>query len=976
MKKNIVKKSIALLITVVFLAQLQTVVFADKKEQIRGVWVASVLNLDYPKSQARDDDLLKAYALDVLDRAEQVGFNAVFLQVRPTADALYKSDIFPWSVYLTGTAGVAPKNDFDPLQFWVEEAHKRDIELHAWINPYRITKRLKDDPEPTIAALPENHPARLHPEWVVSHGKGDLYFNPALPEVQDLIARGVAEVVQNYDVDGIHFDDYFYPGTDFDDAAAYQLYGDGIDLGDWRRANVNAMVRKVYQTVKSIDRDVQFGISPFGIWANQGSLQSGSATRGNQSYFSHYADSLAWIDEGIIDYIAPQIYWHIGFDIADYSTLVDWWVDKVRGSAVDLIIGQAAYRVDNAKQSSPWQGYDQLFRQLAYNMTKPEIAGSIFFRDGSFQNAPALISRMINYYDMVDEGDHYREISINFPFNNYATDAAKTYIAGYANPYKQLDVNGEQVVYRSPKGFFGVQVALENGQNVFTFSQGDSERRIVIYRGKKPESPASSRIDPGYTPADKPKVSIKKAIITDSAYPQRQEMYQPGAEITLACKAPIGATVEVVFNGETLALNPALNEVEDEVMLTTFSRHYNLPDLAPNQSTMLIAAPVYSMTYKGVRDVVVARGNYSVIAERNPYRARVIKPHIDTYFKRNPRKGSDYILEEGMVDTVLALTDKYVQLGSGRWTYRSNVSLFYDRQLQSNVVTKASYHSAERFDYIEFEMPKTVAVALQLKDGVLSAVFADTVALPNIKNDTAGLIGKVETEVEEGRASYKFIFKNFADLHGYYTEVVEGGVRLYLKKPVKARDGAEPLDGISILIDPGHGGDDSGALGLMGADFSEKHINMEMAKVLKNELEYLGAKVYLTRRADDSLSLQDRLRMSFEIKPDMFISLHADSINPEKDLSYVSGFSVHYKREIAAPLANAVHDIIQGQLKRRDRKVKVNNFYVVRGTWAPSILLEAGFVPNAMEFEWMTERRHQIEYAAAIAQGIVQFFGR
>ncbi len=974
MKNNIVKRMMTLLIAVAFLMQLPTVSFADRKEQVRGIWVASVLNLDYPKSQTRDDDLLKAYALDVLDRAEQIGFNAVYLQVRPTADALYESEIFPWSVYLTGEAGVAPRNDFDPLRFWVEEAHKRDIELHAWVNPYRITKRKDGDAEPSIAALPANHPARLHPEWVVSHGKGDLYFNPALPEVQDLIVRGVAEIVQNYDVDGIHFDDYFYPGTDFNDAAAYQAYGNGANLDDWRRANVNAMVRKVYGEIKSIDRGVQFGISPFGIWANKGSIENGSATRGNQSYSSHYADSLAWIKEGIIDYIAPQIYWHIGFDIADYLTLVDWWVEQVNGSDVDLIIGQAAYRLGNAKQSSPWQGYDQLFRQLAYNMTKPQIAGSIFFRDGNFKDAPALVSRLISYYDMVDAGGHYREIAINFPVDNYTTQSDKTYIAGYANPYQALKVNGKRVVYRSPKGFFGVPVDLQKGKNVFTFSQDGEEKRLVIYRGKRPLGSSSGKPNPGYTKEDKPKVT--REIKGDSATPQRQEMYAPGTAVTLSCKAPIGATVEVAFNGEVLTLKPADTSSHDVAAATTFSAEYKLPELAPGSQMRLLAAPVYTMTYRGEQNVVAAAGNYSVIAKDNPYRARVVKPHIDTYFTRNPRKGSDYMLEEGMVDNVLALTDRYVQLGSGRWTYRSNVSLFCEKQPQHNIVSQASYHGGERFDYIEFKMSKIVAVALQLKDGVLSAQFADTVTLPSIKNATAGLVGKVETEVEEGRASYKFIFKNFADLNGYYTEVVDGGVRLYLKKPVGATGGSEPLAGIAILIDPGHGGDDSGALGVLGADFSEKHINMEMAKVLKNELEYLGAAVYLTRRADESLSLQDRLRMSLDIKPDMFISLHADSINPEKNLSAIRGFSVHYKREIARDLANAVHDKIAGQLKRRDRKVKVNNFYVVRGTWAPSILIEAGFVPNAMEFEWMTERRHQIEYASAIAQGIVEFFGR
>ncbi len=950
--------------------------FADSSRQaVRGIWVASVLNLDYPAAPTTDEDLLKAYAIDILDRAEAVGFNTIYLQVRPTADAFYKSDLFPWSQYLTGEAGKAPQNNFDPLQFWVEQAHARNIELHAWLNPYRITKRKDGEPAYTPNMLTANHPARLHPEWVISHG-GNLYFDPALPQVQNLITQGVAEIIENYDVDGIHFDDYFYPGSDFADQNSYAAYGNGNDKDNWRRANVNAMVRAVYKTVKNHDANLQFGISPFGIWANQTSLANGSATKGNQSYYAHYADSLAWISEGIIDYIAPQIYWHIGFDVANYTTLVDWWVEHTAGTGVDLIIGQAAYRLGNESQKSPWYGNDQIFRQLAYNMTKPQISGSIFFRDGDFKDSAALASRLKAYYKMVDKGDYYQNISINFPNNGYGTRAKKTYIAGYANPFKPLYINGKLVSYRSPKGFFGTQVTLENGKNVFKFSQEGDSQTIVIYGGRSSRGSSNgSSASSGFHP-DEPKKRSLKAIDGTSTWPQKQQLRAAGEKIRLACDAPIGANVEVVFNGETIALNPATTKRTDQKVITTFSSTYTLPQLAEGETSRMLAAPVYKMSYAGKSDVKAAPANYSIITKPNNYYARVVKDHIDTYFEPNPRKGSDYILEKGMVDGVISLTNKYVQLASGRWTYRGNVSLFYDIQPKLNQVASASYQFGDRFDYVDVKMSKPVAVALQLKDGILSAEFANTATLPDVANTGGGLIGAVKTETEGNRATYKFIFNNFRQLHGYYTEKTAEGVRIYLKKAVSLAAGDKPLSNITIMIDPGHGGSDSGALGMMGSQFSEKHINIETSQALKDELERLGATVVLTRQEDVYLSLQDRLRMSLQIKPDLFISMHADSINPDRNLSYVHGFSVHYKREIAAPLANAVHDSIVNNLQRYDRKVKVNNFYVVRGTWAPSFLIEAGFVPNAFEYEWMTTAEHQREFAAAIAEGIVTFFRR
>jgi uncharacterized lipoprotein YddW (UPF0748 family) len=213
----------------------------------RGVWVATVVNIDYPSKPTSDSETLKSEAIKVLDNAKATGFNAVFLQVRPTADAFYKSNYFPWSKYLTGTQGIMPSDNFDPLEFWVEEAHKRGIELHAWINPYRITKITYDEPKYDFASLAPSNPAIPHPDWVVKYTDGNLYFDPGIPEVQQLIINSVLEIIQNYNVDGIHFDDYFYPGTDFNDKATYEKYNTvNQNINDWRRSNVNSLHSEKY----------------------------------------------------------------------------------------------------------------------------------------------------------------------------------------------------------------------------------------------------------------------------------------------------------------------------------------------------------------------------------------------------------------------------------------------------------------------------------------------------------------------------------------------------------------------------------------------------------------------------------------------------------------------------------------------------------------------------------------------------------
>ena len=370
---------------------------SSASEEMRGVWVSSVYNLDYPSSPTTDPDKLKAEADEILDNCVKWGLNAVFLQVRPSGDALYKSDLFPWSKYLTGSVGTAPQDGFDPLEYWVEAAHKRGLDLHAWINPYRIT-RGKDT---EWNQLPSTHPAKMNPDWVVKYSDGNYYFNPGIPEVRDLVTRGAVEIMQNYDVDGLHMDDYFYPGTDFNDAATYQKYGSSFsNIADFRRDSVNQLVAQLDTAVHNIDPDIQFGISPSGIWANKSTDPRGSNTNGSEHYVSSYADSLYWIENGLVDYIIPQIYWEIGHKLADFATLADWWNDAVAGSNVRLYIGMGAYRcADNP--TGVWTTTDPLFDSLAYLENKDNVGGCVFFRYGSIPAVSGMADRLTSWYSTV-----------------------------------------------------------------------------------------------------------------------------------------------------------------------------------------------------------------------------------------------------------------------------------------------------------------------------------------------------------------------------------------------------------------------------------------------------------------------------------------------------------------------------------------------------------------------------------------------
>lgn len=367
-------------------------VFADGAEELRGVWVSTVGNIDYPSRQTTNPDTLKSEMTRILDNCKAMGFNAVFFQVRPCGDAFYKSSIFPWSKYLTGTQGLAPDGGFDPLEFAVAEAHARGIQLHAWINPYRITNTASDNPY-----LAKSNPAVLNPNLVMTDGDGKMYYNPADSEAIDLIVRGAEEIVQNYDVDGLHMDDYFYPSGGFNDDTAYSYYKDEYpDRDAWRRSNVDRLVKAMDERLHAIKPAIQFGISPRGIWANKSEMAEGSDTNGGGSYTTIYADSRGWVKNGWVDYIMPQIYWNIGYAAADYSVLCDWWSEVVAGTDVRLYIGEGAYRTTSSTLPA-WtgdNGTNELRTHVLNGRANPNISGYCFFTYNDFIENSAIYALM------------------------------------------------------------------------------------------------------------------------------------------------------------------------------------------------------------------------------------------------------------------------------------------------------------------------------------------------------------------------------------------------------------------------------------------------------------------------------------------------------------------------------------------------------------------------------------------------------
>ena len=392
----------ALLFSVGVGAQTQSNLYP--KREFRGAWIQAVNG----QFRGMPTDKLKQTLVSQLNSLQEAGINAIIFQVRPEADALYASNMEPWSRFLTGVQGQAPNPYWDPMQFMIEECHKRNMEFHAWINPYRVKTSLGN-------TLSPNHLYNQHPEWFVTYNN-QLHFDPALPESRNHICKVVADIVSRYDVDAIHMDDYFYPypakGVDFPDNASFARYGGGFtNRADWRRSNVNILIQKLHETIHGLKPWVKFGISPFGIYRNEKSDPLGSKTNGLQNYDDLYADVLLWARKGWVDYNIPQIYWQVGHPAADYETLVKWWARHAENRP--LFIGQSVMNtVQNADPQNP--SINQLPRKMALQRAYQSIGGSCQWPASSVvENAgkyrDALIQEYHKYpalmpvFDFIDE---------------------------------------------------------------------------------------------------------------------------------------------------------------------------------------------------------------------------------------------------------------------------------------------------------------------------------------------------------------------------------------------------------------------------------------------------------------------------------------------------------------------------------------------------------------------------------------------
>ncbi len=955
------------------------------KKEMRGVWIASVGNLNFPSQKGLSEEQLKNELDNILLECADVGFNAIFFQVRPSADSLYKSDIFPWSDVLSGVQGEAPENDFDPLAYILSKASDHGIEIHAWVNPFRVTAGSTTNPKHDVTELSENHPARLNPEYVIPYADGKLYFDPGNPDVRSLIISGIRELCENYPtLAGIHLDDYFYPypvagAEDFADNASYEKYGAGLDKANWRRNNVNIFVKEVYDTVKSINADIRFGVSPFGIWANNTSdtPTEGSISNGLEAYSSLYCDALAWVNGGYVDYICPQDYWSFTTTAAPFDNIARWWNAQLDGTGVDLYIGHAAYKASNYTEN-------EIPMQVEFARTLISYKGSVFYGYADIRNNSADVRDGIkqcfeNNYEVEIAPTGDGELSVNYPANGSTTQDTSTYILGTSNPAKPLTVNGKKVS-RTKDGYFSLYEALANGNNVLKLKSGDEN---ITYTIKKGTSTASSGGSSASNIMDKFEIA--------SATPEKPMWLIPGDIVSVTCIAPAGSKVYAKFGEYTIDMKPTLyaaNTISNYKETYKGSIKVDKVHAAQGEMADLGTLTVYAekngkKAEKTLCEIKQMGGNVKIYAEvKNDY--SYLKRSTTSSFYGDPLPAS-----VGMRDYITAFVGGYYKLKCGYYISENDVEVVSDKELFANKILavtvtpniKDSSNNLENSTDIRFGVLENVPVNAYIENGKIKIIFfnTDATVIPEAAVSANPMVTYGKGYADElGRLVYEFTFKALENYYGYNVVYENGFIVIKLHNPQTLKDGDKPLAGKTIVVDAGHGGEDTGAQGPTKAEsgFNEADLNLTIALELRTELENRGAKVIMIREDDSTVTLEERIEILSNIIPDMMISVHHNSVASNVNASKARGYLGLYSDDAGVLLANAVSDTVTKELSRYQRPTSYQALAVARNHRFPSTLCEMSFISYTEEFQWTVSEGNFRRSAKALANGVIEFYNR
>jgi len=965
----------------------------DPDSEIRGVWIATVSNINFPSARDLSEAQLKAELDDIVATAKAAKLNAIFFQVRPAADAMYNSSIFPTSKYLTGTNGKLPENGFDPLKYLCEIAHAEKILVHAWVNPLRVTVGSADYPDTDVTKLSEKSPARKNPSWVIPYADGKLYFDAGRPEVRKLVTDGVVEIVKNYDVDGIIFDDYFYPyptnvtvngkttTAQFNDKATYEKYGANFaSIGDWRRDNINMMMKSCYDAIKAENENCLFGAAPFGIWKNSDGSNGGSDTSGLESYSAIYCDSLAWVKGGYLDYISPQIYWRFSTSVARFDVLTRWWNKQLEGTDVDLVISHGVYRYDEWEPVS-----NELKNQVEFARAELAYKGSIMYgypqikanTKGLTDELKSVFSREIYYSETYSNGF---DMSVSTPPAGTVVSGETTYIIGMSDPAHVLKMNGA-IIGRTKGGYFSAYVSLQKGENKFTFEQNGKTYTYIVYRDYRPAggmlpSGGSGSIQTGGSDA------VSEFKVSDMS-PSNNIMQNNGTTVAISCSAPAGSTVTATVGSTVITLKQTTNQnIKTGLTQAKFTGSYTLPSASDGQVIDMgkikfkATRGSESASAEGVRIRSLGKNAYITIKTTN--NDTQLKLSADSWYY------DDFSVQaKGMTDHAVWQGGGMYLLRTGGYVYESSVEETPSvKSIPIAKVSSAEVVNKGKATEIRIKIGQNVAHNGTVSDGdfVLSLYNVDTATAKALTINDNPMIKSATVEYSSKANCFRYRCKLYSDFnfYGFEMRYEDGYAIISLRNPSTIDTSSDkPLAGKKIVLDAGHGGTDTGALGAYrtkDGKFDEADMNLAIVLKLEEKLTALGAEVLLTRKENVTVSIATRMDFLIEQNPDLVLSVHQNSMPYTADITKIRGSVVLFWSDAGKLFANKVSSSMADALNRTERQYAIQRLAICRNPKFPSALVEVGFITNVEEYELMKNGDGIERAAEGLKQGIIDYY--
>lgn len=952
--------------------------------EIHGVWIETGADGDLPFTDDATADSVAAALSALLADAKEMGFNTLFVET-----PLYSEQL-------------------PLLETVCETAHAQGFYIQAWVDPWYIGAAVDD--------LPQTHPAAAHPEWVVVTQTG-AYFDPGVPEAAQALLTAIASLAQDYAVDGVCLAG-FYPGKDFADDATFAQYGAGASLDDFRRANLSGFVKSLSQQLRALPRDVVLGASPCAVWANASAQESGSATAAEmQAYSDQYVDAPQWVREDWIDYLCPQLFTSTQSENVPFETVCSWWSSLVANTRVALLIGHDATRLGS--KEAGFASPEELVKQAQLAKQQVNYRGSVLwgFRPlREDQSGAANALRL--FFEGKDVDTSATKLEISEPTETtYKTTNQIFTVRGTSNPLYEVLVNGEPVE-RLDSGYFAYSCDLKVGKNTIVVSHAGQEVTFTVTR----------TVD-----------------VIRSVSPSKNLSADGGVMLTLSAVAMQGATVTATIDGTRVTLKEEEitsdgendNAVDDGY--ANFTGSYTLP--LGTMKEQKLGKVVFKGTAEGYTETVNGGSvtvkalpedtgslDYSLMATVCVTRDAENYNKGETY---NPKYLDDksaptqYFLPKGAVDYIVGtaesqpgLTDsdgnpkhvEYYILSSGVMIYQSHVTVTKVENPTPNKVYSAKMTDGGQYSYLTLDMDMPVAVIPSLqpltfsgghatngyqvkefKSDRIELLFSNTTQTCEIEGLTDNPLFSSYgwTKVSDTQQKLTLKFRKTGAFYGIGMEVnADNQLVIRFKKPVKIEKADNEygysLKGVTITLDPGHNGRYPYQPGSGGPDggYCEAELNLIMADLIKEELESLGAEVYMTRTNNQSdMDRYERVDKIRHSGGDLSIAIHYNGATNKK----LYGTSAYYYYPFAKRLSECLHDALlevygesiyppgDDRHDGFDNGLRHYPYYMTRIQELPCVLVETGYITNTEEYKHMADPEIQKELARGYVKGIVQY---